>query len=57
MIQNARLANDEFLHTRFHDLCHCYIAMVFVIIKLNKLEKDRLLAMDADRQIKGDKNV
>ena len=33
------------------------VAMVFVIIKLNKLEKDRLLAMDADRQIKGDKNV
>ena len=33
------------------------IALVFVIIKLNKLEKDRLLAMDADRQIKGDKNV
>jgi hypothetical protein len=33
------------------------IAMVFVIIKLNKLEKDRLLAMDADKQIKGDRNV
>ena len=33
------------------------VSMIFVIIKLNKLEKDRLLAMDADRQIKGDKNV
>ncbi len=33
------------------------IAMVFVIIKLNQLEKDRLLAMDADKQIKGDRNV
>ena len=33
------------------------VSMVFVIIKLNKLEKDRLLAMDADRQIKGDRNV
>ena len=33
------------------------VAKVFVIIKINKLEKYSLLAMDADRQIKGDKNV
>ena len=34
------------------------IAMVFVIIKLNKLENERLSAIkEADRQMEGDKNV
>jgi len=34
------------------------IAMVFVIIKLKKLENERLSATkEADRQMEGDKNV
>ena len=34
------------------------IAMVFVIIKLKKLENERLSTIkDADRKIEGDKNV
>ena len=34
------------------------IAMVFVIIKLKKLENERLSAIkEADRQMEGDKNV
>jgi hypothetical protein len=34
------------------------IAMVFVIIKLKKLETERLSTIkDADRKIEGDKNV
>ena len=34
------------------------IAMIFVIIKLKKLENERLLAIkEADRQMEGDKNV
>jgi len=58
MIQNARLVNNELYIPDYMIYTMAVIAMVFVIIKLNKLEKERLsVTKNSDTKLEGDKNV